>query len=268
MSQYMKNIKAKLDDVERNFALKAEITESDKIPDTDKIPLDSYVKWIKVPDVICVYVDMINSTKLSAAKYGKTTARIYSYFTGTAIDLFHLFGANYIDVKGDGVFALFNSDRNYRALCAAVTFKTFCEQKFSSNVNKLLEGHDFTVGTHMGIDRHTLLVKRLGLRRVNGRTDRQNEVWAGRAVNMAAKLASKSTAGELLVSDRFYSKITDSHARLSCNCNDEKCCLWSELDLSKEDKFDFSKAYSLKNKWCATCGESFCQELLKLDEGE
>jgi len=74
-------------------------------------------KWLKIPGVISVYVDMIGSTKLSAEKYDQSTAKVYKYFTDSAIRIFHEFGSSYIDIKGDGVFALFNSDEVHRALC-------------------------------------------------------------------------------------------------------------------------------------------------------
>ena len=47
------------------------------IPDTSAIPLQNPNHWLRVPDVICVFVDMKNSTKLSAYHQDKTTAGIY-----------------------------------------------------------------------------------------------------------------------------------------------------------------------------------------------
>jgi class 3 adenylate cyclase len=90
-------------------------------------------------------------------------------------------------VRGDGVFALFNSDQVYRALAAAITFTTFAREVFATEMKKLgYEG----IGAHIGIDQKPVLVRKIGLKRIDDRTDRQNEAWAGKPVNMAAKLAS------------------------------------------------------------------------------
>ena len=240
------------------------ITVRNSIPPTDDIPLDNPSHWLRIPDVICVYVDMLGSTRLSATEHDKSTAGAYQLFTGTAVRLFHEFEAPYIDVRGDGVFALFDQNQPYRALAAAVSFKTFSALEFVGRIKELTGQR---VGCHIGIDQRTVLVKRMGFRRHNDRTDRQNEVWAGKPVNMAAKLASLSKDGELIVSDRYYKKIPDDHARLSCGCPDgEKNPLWTEDDVEDDERFDFDVVHVLKTKWCEKHGAEFCETLLGLDE--
>ncbi len=206
---------------------------------------------------------MLGSTKLSAQKYDKTTARAYRLFTGTAVHLFSEFESPYIDLKGDGVFALFDSGQAHRALAAAVTFKTFAKEEFTPRVRKQT---DVMVGCHIGIDQKTVLVRKLGFKRYRGRTDRQNEVWAGRPVNMASKLASMSKDNELIASERFYLNIKSEKALKSCGCpSGTKVHLWSELDVDSDKKFDFSKAYLLKSCWCSIHGSEYCDEILKAD---
>jgi len=234
------------------------------IPDTTDIPLDDKRRWFKIPDVICVFVDMVNSTKLSATTHDKNTAGAYQLFTDTAVRLFDKFEAPYIDVRGDGVFALFDSDQPYRAFAAAITFKTFVNEEF---VDRIEKDTGVKLGVHTGIDQKTVLVKRLGMRRYAQRTDRQNEVWAGKPVNMAAKLASLTQHGELLVSERYYKRITDSRVRQSCGCpNGTKVDLWQQFDVESDDRFDFSKAYGVGSNWCATHGAKFCDEIIGLDD--
>jgi class 3 adenylate cyclase len=103
-----------------------------------------------------------------------------------------------------GVFALFNSNQPYRALAAAITFKTFACSEFTPRIRKKTKQD---VGSYLGIDQKMVLVRKLGLKRHADRTDRRNEVWAGKPVNMAAKLASISEDNQLLVSDRFFKHI-------------------------------------------------------------
>jgi hypothetical protein len=76
------------------------------------------------------------------------------------------------------------------------------------------------VGCHLGIDQETALVRKLGLKQYADRTDRQNEVWAGKPVNMAAKLASISEDDELLVSERFFKNIQHELVIKSCGCKE------------------------------------------------
>lgn len=241
--------------------------ERSSIPDTKEIPLHDRTRWLRIRNVISVYVDMLGSTKLSASTHESSTAGAYQLFTGTAVAIFDSFEAPYIDIKGDGVFALFDGNQSYRALAAAVTFKTFSKQEF---VPKIKEDTGLIVGSHIGIDRKLVLVKKLGLKRYADRSDRQNEVWAGKPVNMSAKLAAKTVDGELLVSDRFYETITDEKARYSCGCNagqtqQSKTLLWSPVDLTGDSKFDFTIAYRLTSQWCSIHGGEFCEKLLSLD---
>ncbi|MDC8449786.1 MAG: hypothetical protein LV473_15700 [Nitrospira sp.] len=77
--------------------------------------------------------------------------------------IFDRFEASYIDVKGDGVFALFNGNQPYRALAAAVTFKTFSKEEF---VPKIKAATSITAGCHIGIDKKTVLVRKLGLKQL------------------------------------------------------------------------------------------------------
>ncbi len=264
-TQILKSLKEIIDDELGNYKNKRSITVVNRIPDTTKIPIEKPNYWLKIPDVICVFVDMINSTLLSANKHDNSTAGIYRLFTSTAVRIFDEFESPYIDVKGDGIFALFNSDQAHRVLAAAVTFKTFIEEEFTPRIKKEI---DFTIGAHIGIDQKTVLVRKLGLKRYEGRTDRQNEVWAGKPVNMAAKLSSLTNAGELLVSDRYFDNFSSELVLKSCGCGSDgkKIDLWNEIDLSEEDKFDFDKAYLLKTRWCSIHGKEYCEKIIELDD--
>ena len=207
------------------------------IPPTNTIPLSNRLHWLKIPDVISVFVDMKGSTQLSAQKHERGTAGAYQLFTGTAVDLFHEFNAPYIDVRGDGVFALFDQDQVYLALAAAVTFKTFADDVF---VPRLKEVTGIDLGAHIGIDQKTVLVRRIGLKKHNDRTDRQNEVWAGKPVNMSSKLAAMAGAGELLVSDRYYKRVNHERVRKSCGCpTNEKKDLWTQIDVKDDSEIRF-----------------------------
>lgn len=243
-----------------------QITVCNEIPDTTRIPIENPKHWLRIPDVICLFVDMKGSTQFSATTQEKKTANAYQLFTETAVRLFQEFDSPYIDLKGDGVLALFNSKQPYTAFAAAITFKTFAQEEFSPRV---LENTGLTVGSHLGIDQKTVLVRKLGLKRHGGRTDRQNEVWAGKPVNMASKLAAMSEDNELLVSERFFKNIQHNLVLESCGCPDnQKKSLWTEKDVSEDSRFDFETAYSLTSNWCKIHGKEYCEEILALDNSE
>jgi class 3 adenylate cyclase len=231
--QIPSRFQAVIDEQVNLYGQKRSIEIRNSIPDTTTIPIGNPTHWYKIIDVISVFVDMKGSTKLSASLHDLSTAGAYQLFTGTAVQIFHTFEAPYIDVRGDGVFALFNQDQVYRALVAAVTFKTFAHTIF---VPKLRDKTKLELGAHIGIDQKTVLVRKIGLRRHDGRSDRQNEVWAGKPVNMSSKLAAMADAGELWVSDRYFKRIPHERARKSCGCSGgkpagEKVDLWTEIDL-------------------------------------
>lgn len=236
------------------------------IPDTAKIPIQDPKHWLRIPDVICVYVDMVNSTGLSAVECDRDVARAYQLFTGTVVRLFHAFEAPYIDVRGDGAFALFNGDQPYLAIAAAITVKTFAKEVF---VPRLHELTDVELGAHIGVDQDTVLVRKVGLKQYGNRSDRQNEVWAGKPVNMAAKLSSLAKANELIVSDRYFDAVQDDHVVLSCGCASggigEKLPLWEDVDVSSDARFDFETAHLLKSLWCPKHGAEYCEAILALD---
>src|SRR5919202_196776 len=126
-------IKAELENFKKNVS----VTKYNEIPDTNTIPIQDTNTWLRIPDVICCFVDMEGSTKLSANSHAITTAKAYRLFTETAIRIFHKFDAAYIDSKGDGVFSLFNKNQAYTALAATVSFKTFVKQHFTPKIQEL-----------------------------------------------------------------------------------------------------------------------------------
>ena len=160
--------------------------------------------------------------------------------------------------------------RSTEPLAAAVSFKTFANKVFVPKIKELTK---LDIGCHIGIDQKTVLVRKLGVKKVEGRTDRQNEVWAGKPVNIASKLASLGEDRELHVSDRYYQKLTSDYARKSCGCSGdkqdgEKVDLWSAVNLTDEPMFDFDQAWHLGSEWCKVHGREFCETIIPLDGEE
>lgn len=264
-AMFMNKVQDIINEANDLYEKKRSIQERNHIPNTQEIPLENKLHWLRIPNVICVYVDMIGSTLLSVENESEMCAKIFHYFSDTIARLFHEFEAPYIDIQGDGVFALFNYDQPYRALASAVTVKSFIENYFNVRVNTMEK-----YGAKMGIDQNTVLVRKIGLK-FHNRSDRQNELWAGKTVNMAAKLSSITNSGELLVSDRYFSNLKNDLVLKSCGCENgvsggNKKNLWTEKDVSSYERFDFNKAYLLKSAWCPNHGQSYCKQILELDQ--
>ncbi|OGM98475.1 MAG: hypothetical protein A2915_00745 [Candidatus Yanofskybacteria bacterium RIFCSPLOWO2_01_FULL_41_34] len=267
-NQFLESVLNIIDSTTERFRQGEQVEQKDRIPLTDTVPLESNTWW-RLNDVVCVYIDMKNSTQLSAQKQDKFTASIYQYFTGTAVKVLNEFGASYIDVRGDGAFGLFNSNRGYHALASAITFKTIVGFVMADEV--VLPENMEKLSCHIGMDRKTVLVKRIGIRVMEGKTDKSNEVWAGKPVNMAAKLASIGGENDLIVSERVFDVFLKDNSESvlhTCGCpNDVKRKAWDTMNVQQDKNFDFSKAYRMTPvRWCEIHGKNFCQEILKLDE--
>jgi class 3 adenylate cyclase len=243
----------------------AKIDTASGIPALDDIPIQDRNKWVRIPSVICVYIDMKDSTKLASAAKEKDIASAFQLYTGTAVRLLNAGGAKYIDVRGDGAFGLFDAGEEYLAFVAAVAFKTFAN---TVAVPSIEERTGIKVGSHIGIDQASVLVRRVGMRETEERYDRQNEVWAGKPVNMAAKLAGLTGDDELIASPRFYANVDHEKARKSCGCGGDGSgkvvALWQEIEVPM-NRFDFAKAHKLRSSWCEKHGTEFMEALLALN---
>jgi len=262
---YMQRLK---DDVKKTFDETPTYQEVNEIPsDLNRIPLEK-PHWLRIKSIVAVYGDMVGSTKLSvrSGRRATTTASIYELFTGTWVRILNEFGAKYIDIQGDGALGLFDGrGARYHALCAAVTFKTFSKKWIEGWVKKKT-GDTAEIGASFGMDEYPVMVKRIGMR---GR-ERQKEVWAGKPINIAVKLAALAKSNQLLVSDRLYKAFNSDLIYLSCGCKNgkytgEKVPLWEPLSL--EDKeFGFDTAYVLTANWCSIHGDEYCKAILALAE--
>jgi class 3 adenylate cyclase len=206
---------------------------------------------------------MINSTKFSAKHHLKTNASLYTLFTGTAIRIFEKFGASYIDIKGDGVFALFNKNEEHKALAASVTFKTFISNTFLAKIesNKI----QINTGAHIGIHQGDVLVSKIGFRKSRGNlSSKNNEVWAGKTINFTSKLSSYSKNNIVCYND-FFKNIKCNEALYSCNCKGESVSLWTENDTSK-DEIPFEEVHILNSLWCVTHGAQYLQTIIDYDK--
>ena len=231
--------------------------------------------WWRIPGATAVFADIKRSTSISVNGSRKDAAYAYTYFLRAMAVIFEKFGARYIDIQGDGVFGLFSGkDATFSAAACAITMKTHMERVVEPRFRKdASTKQGLKVG--IGVDQGTLLVRRLGLRNTG-----QNEVWAGRPVNAAAKLSSVAGNNQVVVSARVflaYTKASQTRQRAllwSCGCSDGKpkgglglpagqtTHLWNKVAVPKNLGLDFNSAHSLQTMWCGKHGPEFCEAVV------
>ncbi len=240
-----------------------EIVEESKIPKSDNIPYNDPKKWLKVDGITCLYVDLANSSVLDYKNYSKRVAQIYQGFTNTLVRTMNNFNASYIDIKGDGAFALFDNENSYiYALLAAITFRTYFEKSLKTVVDNKTNGK-ITLSFRSGITIGDVIFKRMGLR-----GDKKNEVWTNSTVNNCAKLTAFSEFNKILVSSDIYNKIKyNRYLTKSCGCNngvksENYRDLWEEKYYQELSSYGEATVYELGSFWCENCGENFINKII------
>ncbi len=218
-------------------------------------------------------IDLNDSTQLSLKKYKKTIARLYDYFTQSAFDCFnHEWYADYIDIRWDWVFAIFEWEKQLeRAFIAITTFRRF----FKEYVNTKFNAYEEALSCKCAIYQDTMLVRRLGNKKY------QNEVWAWRLITLCSKLiwypkekklvtlSENNNRSYLVVSDAiydYYKKYHENYIIKSCECKGSSNDLWKEYHLDSDFKLkydvQFAKIHILNAIWCDTCWQGYIDEIL------
>ena len=231
--------------------------------------------WWGIPQVTAVFADLKGSTKMSATESRADAAVAYTLFIRAMAVILERFEAKYIDIQGDGIFGLLSGPGSrFLAAACAITMRTEVQRTVDKGFQRYTSA-DSDIAVGIGVDEGTLLVRRLGLRGT-----KQNEVWVGKPVNMAAKLSSEAEPNQVVVSERVYnsyeraSLIRRRALLWSCGC--EKGRLGPGLELRKgltshlwrrspapaNLGLDFSDMHRLNSPWCAIHGPEFCEAII------
>ena len=262
-------VSSQLDD---QAELGIQITRNNEVPEEG--PTNKGV-WFQIPEATAVFADLKASTELSASARPKTAAYAYTYFIRAMAVVLNKFDVKYIDIQGDAIFGLFGGPSStFTAAACAITMKTVVERDVSVRFGTDTST-DWKLTAGIGIDQGTLLVRRLGLRGT-----KQNEVWAGKPVNMAAKLSSLATSDQLVVSDRVFtqyergSKLRQRALFWSCGCDNgvqgagldeasgDTPWLWQREPAPPSLGLDFERIHRLCTKWCEFHGPEFCEAIV------
>ena len=249
-----------------------QVTRLNEVPEVG--PTNAGV-WFQIPQVTAVFADLKGSTELIATASPRVAAIAYTYFIRAMAVTLERFSAKYVDIQGDGIFGLFSGQGStFLAAACGITMNTLVESNVSVRFQKDASTN-WKLSAGIGIDQGTLLVRRLGLRGT-----KQNEVWAGKPVNMAAKLSSLAEANEMAVSDRVFalyehaSRLQQRALIWSCGCDGEvggagldvpighTCCLWEQEPAPEGLGLDFTNLHRLRSPWCVTHGSEFCDAIV------
>ena len=215
-------------------------------------------KWHRVDDVVCVVADLKNSTKLNFDRYANSSAKLYEALTSNMVRAVSRFGPDFVDIQGDGLFALFHGTLNYeRAFAAAISLKTFSERELVPQIEEKFPRMPAT-GLKVGMHASRVVVKKVGIRGTN------EPVWAGKLVNWAFKAAQAADAHELVVTEKVYRYFEDNTLVTdSCGCpSGVRSPLWSDRQVDVLPETD-ARCRVLRSTWCVTHGDQYCKWILE-----
>lgn len=219
-------------------------------------------RWLKVKDVVVVVADLRSSTLLAHGRQDGSVGAIFEAAIGGITQIFDAFDVDYFQSQGDGGVAIFwGQDRYERAICAAITLKTFSAEILVPKLAGKFENIPET-GYKIGVASGDVLVKNVGKPRD---LELQAPVWARNPVNYAAKCAQQTDVHKMLVTANVWAWIEDNdYIAFSCDCKGPASnSIWATIEIKNlrpEDDDRFGRVLSAN--WCAKCGESFCSAVL------
>lgn len=247
-------------DVKDELSCNPDVIDKGHELDVNVLPIVAR-KWYKLRDAVAVVADLKSSTQLGLNKHRASTASIYEAATGGIVEIFDEFDADFIAIQGDGAFALYWGDsRLSRAICAGITVKTFSELHLVPRLIKKWPTLPET-GFKVGIASSALLVKRVGI----PRTDHQEPVWAGRAVNYAAKAGQQADVGQMIITGSIWDWASNSdYLAVSCPCyKGVSADIWQDVTIAKiPEEHAEREGKLLTSRWCSIHGPEYCAAIL------
>lgn len=220
-------------------------------------------KWMKIDDTIVVFSDLKNSTGISFNKQDRTMTKLLEYLNNPFIEIHNNFGAEFVEIKGDGGIAIYSKENAIKALLASISIKTYYERHIAKKVFDTY-GVYFEVTT--GIAKGNLKLKNIGQRGLNF------PVWAGKPINLAALISKelkkkKLPTNHIGITADLYKEIEDKDLQeyiyLSCGCPEgrDKQNLWKVETIPNNGG---KKYHYMNNSWCKYHGQEYLDKILYL----
>ena len=216
--------------------------------------------WMQIDNVVVVFSDLKNSTGISFDKQDRTMTKLLEYLNKPFIKIHNDYGAEFIEIKGDGGIAIYSKENAIKALLASISIKTFYNEHINDKVKKTY-GVDFEVTT--GISKGNLKLKLIGERGLNF------PVWAGETINLSAliskELKHKTKPNNYIgitsdIYEEIKSKKLDEYLYFSCDCGNISNLWISETIPNKGGK----KYHYMNNNWCITHGQVYFNKIVEV----
>lgn len=246
-------------DTKDEFASMPQVIDGGDDLDVSTLPITAR-KWIRLDDIVVVVADLKNSTKLGTGSKAASTASIYQAATGGVVKVLDQFGADFIQIQGDGAFAIFWGEKRYeRAACAGITIKTNSLNLTSQIETKWPQKPE--TGFKVGIASGRVLVKRIGTPR---NPAQQEPVWAGKPVNYAAKAAQCADRHQMIVTGSVWDRFSSNdYLTFSCDCGAPSDSIWRDVNIERlPDDEPEAQGRLLTSQWCDVHGEEYCNAIL------
>jgi class 3 adenylate cyclase len=156
-------------------------------------------------DVSVLFLDVADYTRISESlTQDKVNFVIEKYFS-SFLDVIYSFDGDVNETAGDGLMAIFQGDEQTNALNAASAALEI--RRRTKEINKELEGLFYPIVVNMGINSGKASV---GMNRFRGSSGTRTTFTAsGSATNLASRIASAATEGEILVGPETSRRIQD-----------------------------------------------------------
>ena len=219
-------------------------------------------KWMKIDDTIVVFSDLKNSTGISFDKQDRTMTKLLEYLNNPFIEIHNNFGAEFVEIKGDGGIAIYSKENAIKALLASISIKTYYERYISK---KVYDTYSVSFEVTIGIAKGNLKLKNIGQRGLNF------PVWAGKPINLAALISKelkkkKPPTNHIGITADLYKEIEDKDLQeyiyLSCGCPEgrDKQNLWKVETIPNNGG---KKYHYMNNSWCKIHGQDYLDEIIK-----
>jgi class 3 adenylate cyclase len=156
-------------------------------------------------DVSVLFLDVADYTRISESlTQDKVNFIIEKYFS-CFLDVICSHGGDVNETAGDGLMAIFQGDKKENSLNAAAAALEI--RRRTGEINKELEGLFYPLNVNMGVNSGTASV---GMSRFAGASGTRTTFTAsGPVTNLASRIASAATDGDILVGPETASRIQD-----------------------------------------------------------
>lgn len=230
-------------------------------------PKSLYVKvpkWVKYDQVVAVSADLKNSTQLlESSLFNKSVAAIHDAAVGSLESIFGGLKSDFVDIQGDGAFALFTGEQRFeKALVAAVSISSYSRDVLEKALQRKWGDQGPKTGFKTGISSGSILAKKIGEDK-----DSRSPVWIGTPVNYAVKIGSEVEIHEIGISKSVAEAISSNqYLMYSCGHNRSETkrdpkILWKNKTfetINSEEK----DGLLLAVHWCEFCGDDFIESIL------